>query len=203
MWLPSSHCALTFCNEVLSRGPFHTSLTTDSFFCLLLSNIHLRALLCVFPFFFALIGREGGKGRGVKDGGKWQEVWLLTMQILSLWHPSQLHPSQPDANGCCRVAPFSPCPNHSTHPSPTSPTTPQPPPPLSQHGKRDLTQKWVETNDSNESLPPCQCLPSLPLPLQVAPNGSVFRLANCRSPSLNKYREGTLLPEPSCEPCML
>lgn len=203
MLLPSSHCALTFCNEVLSRGPFHTSWTTDSFFFVCYSPTFIFMLFYASFLSFLLSFRiEGGKGRGVKDGGTWQEVWLLTVQILSgtpascihhslmLMAVAELHPSL-HAQIIQPTPPPHPLPLHNPHP------------PLSQHGKRDLTQKWVETNDSNESLPPCQCLPSLPLPLQVAPNGSVFRLANCRSPSLNKYWEGKLLPEPSCEPYML
>lgn len=59
------------------------------------------------------------------------------------------HPSRPDANGCYRPAPCPPCP---THPNP--PPHPIPNTPLSQRGKGDLTQKWDETNDCNESCYP-------------------------------------------------
>lgn len=67
---------------------------------------------------------------------------------------------------------------------------PIPHPPLSQHGKGDLTQKWVETNDSNEfHCPPANVCRYYCCPckwLQMA----VFSLANCCSPSLNKCWEG-------------
>lgn len=44
------------------------------------------------------------------------------------------------------AAPSQPFPKHPQHP-----LCPNSHPPLSERGKEDLTQKWVETNDSNES----------------------------------------------------
>lgn len=117
---------------------------------------------------------------------------MLTVQIPPRWHPSQPHPSRPDANGCYRPAPSPPCPNH-PH------TTP-----LSQHGKGDLTQKWVETNDSNEShCPPANVCRHYRCPckwLQMA----LFLAWQTAAPlHWTSTRRGKFLPESSCEPCVL
>lgn len=104
MLLPSSHCALTFCNKSA-----HLFATLQ----------HPSSCSGLFP-----ARQEKRKGRGRKDEGKWKEVGLLTVQILPQWHPSQLHPSCPDANGCYRPAPSPPCPNHPQPPLHTIPPTP-------------------------------------------------------------------------------
>lgn len=164
------------------------------FFCLLPSNIHPHAFVFTQP-----VRGIKRKGRGRKDEEK--EGGLLTVQILPRWHPSQPHPSRPDANGCFSPAPSPPCPNHPQPPPTLTPThTPCPHPPLSQYGKGDLTQKLGETNDSNESrCPPanvcshyrCSCKW-----VQMA-----LFLAWQTAATLHCSRK--FLPESSCELCVL
>lgn len=134
--------SLTFSNEQESLFTFSRPLTG----VLLLTS--LRLLLVCFSQWSMLRKRLKRKWKGGEERPKETEV--LIVQILPQWHPSQQHQSHPDTNGCFRFSASQQCPN----PPEPPPTTSYPCTPLNQHGKGAMTQKWVETNDSNESCCP-------------------------------------------------
>lgn len=124
--------------------------------------------------------RQGRRGGGRKDGGKWKQMCCWPGRFL-FCVPPQPHSSCPDANGCSTLLP-----SLHTHYDPS-----EPPPPLSlllflTRLAGNLTQKLVETNYSNDSCcPPANICHHYSCPV-VAPNGYASGLANCCSPSLNR-----------------
>lgn len=152
------HSALTFCNEFISRSPFLTQINNHN--KNMWKNI-VSSPRCMYVW-GALSVRMNFerpvRGRKEREPGKDEEKKLRCWpcrfffsgtpashihQALMLMAVTELQPPH--------HAQITPLPQLQPH---AHTHTHDATPPLSLHDKGDLTQKWVETNDSNESRCP-------------------------------------------------
>lgn len=136
---------MTSCNGLTSRGPFHTllRLLTVFLFLLFFYLLHQHSCSCPALFPVRIEKRKGKRNKRMKESERNQSCWpgrfaLRGTPACHIHHALMLM-AVPDLPTC------------SLSPQPLS----SPSLICSKAAwQRDLTQKWVETNDSNDSRCP-------------------------------------------------